>query len=95
MAQWGKTDTAADAPNYEVQDEMFFVDIEEAGVEANRAKGLKTAGWNKYTTYVDANGDTRHKVENIVAMKVAAVDAGDLGVSGNTAIEDATVSDPV
>ena len=93
---WGKTDTETDAPKYlsdADKENTYFVDLTEAGVESNRDKGITTPGWNLYTTYVNALGDTRHKVENLVAMKVSAVDAGDDGVTGNTAIEDTVVAD--
>lgn len=71
----------------------FFIDSTEATIESNRDVGLKTAGWNAFTTYTAASGETRRKVEPLVAMRVSASDAGDAGVSGNTAIEDATVAD--
>jgi hypothetical protein len=71
----------------------YFVDVTEAGVESNRDAGLKTAGWNTFTTYTAASGETRRKVEPLVAMRVTAVAAGDAGVTGNTSIEDATVAD--
>ena len=104
MAQWGKTDTAADAPKYleadanntnksHDADNAVFVDLTEAGIAANRAKGLKTPGWNLYHTYTDQNGATRHKAESLVPMKVTAVAAGDLGITGDTADEDAIVVD--
>ena len=96
MSSWGKTDVAADAPKYLTSaeaDTAFFVDITEAGIAANRAKGLKTPGWNLYKEYTDANGGTRRVVENLVAMKATASDAGDDGSTGDTADEDATVAD--
>jgi hypothetical protein len=104
MALWGKTDAAASVPKWletdsnntnksNDEDLCVFVDLTEAGVAANRAKGLKTPGWNLYHTYTDATGATRHKAESLVVMKVAAADAGDLGVTGNTADEDAIVAD--
>lgn len=102
MALWGKTDSLASAPKWlnandsnksNDLDNAFFVDVSEAQVASNKAKGLNTPGWNLYHTYVDQNGNTRHKAENLIVMKVSAVDAGDLGISGNTAIEDATVAD--
>ena len=98
MASWGKADTLADAPKYLTTDEVataVFVDTDEAAVVANRAKGLKTPGWNTYTEYVDQNGNTRRKVESLIPMKVtAAEDLGlDAGVTGNTAIEDTIVAD--
>lgn len=104
MALWGNTDTANDAPKYlssdvdavwpNDADQAFFIDTTEAAVTANRAQGLKTGGWNAYTTYTTNGGTvTRHKVEPLVAMAVSAGDAGDLGVTGDTAVEDATVAD--
>jgi len=104
MAQWGKTDTAADRPSYlstdsnntnksHDADNAYFVDLTEAGVSSNRAKGLKTPGWNLYHTYETADGRTRNIAENLVAMKVSAADAGDAGVTGNTAVEDTVVAD--
>ncbi len=96
MAQWGKVDDANNAPNYipaaEAGD-VYFVDETEAGIAANKAKGLGTPGWNKYTTYTDCDGATRHRAESLVPMKVSAGDAGDLGAAGNTTVEDATVAD--
>ena len=102
MALWGKTDAAASVPKWletdanntnksNDEDLAVFVDLTEAGVTANRAKGLKTPGWNLYHTYTDQNGVTRHKAESLVPMKVTAGDAGDLGVSG--AGDDAIVAD--
>lgn len=67
----------------------FFVDTTEAAVTANRAAGIKTPGWILYKEY----GNGRKYVETLVPMKVTALAAGDLGISGNTAIEDATVAD--
>lgn len=67
----------------------YFVDTTEAAVTANRAAGIKTPGWILYKEY----GNGRKFVETLVPMKVAAVDAGDLGISGNTTIEDDTVAD--
>ena len=46
---------------------VFGINETEAGVAANRAKGLKTAGWVRYNTYTDAQGNTRHKSEVLVA----------------------------
>lgn len=104
MAQWGKTDTLASVPKYleddanntnksHDRDNAIFVDTTEAGVAANRAKGIKTPGWNLYHTYTTAEGNTRHIVEPLVAMKVTAAVAGDDGITGNTAVEDTIVAD--
>jgi hypothetical protein len=99
MALWGKTDTLASAPKYLTSaagaspqtdvDNAFFVDTTEAAVPANRAKGIKTPGWN----LVQDIGNGRLRVEPLIPMKVSAGAAGDLGVTGNTAIEDSTVAD--
>ena len=97
MALWGKTDAAASAPKWlsadanntnksNDKDNAVFVDLTEAGVAANRAKGLTGPGWWLYHT---ANG--RHFAECLVPMKVSAVDAGDLGVTGGG--DDAVVAD--
>lgn len=103
MASWGKTDTLADAPKWlsddvnvmpsQDIDNAVFIDTDEAAVEANRNNGLKTPGWNLYQEYTDQNGNVRKIVEPLVVMKVASVDAGDDGVTGNTAIEDTIVVD--
>jgi len=103
MSLWGKTDTLADAPKYLSDDananpsvdidNAYLVDEDEAQVAANRANGITTPGWNLYREYVDQNGNTRRKVEPLVAMKVSASEAGDLGVTGNTEIEDTVVAD--
>lgn len=99
MALWGKTDTLADAPKYLSsetganpqidKDNAYFVDITEAGAETNRTKGIVTPGWN----LIQDIGNGRLRVETLVAMKVSAADAGDLGVTGNTAVEDTVVAD--
>ena len=99
MAQWGKTDTLADAPKYletsayntnksHDKDNAIFVDLTEAAVPANRAKGITGPGWWLYHT-----DGGRHHAECLVPMKVTAVAAGDLGVTGDTAVEDAIVAD--
>lgn len=96
MPLWGETDTANDSPKYlstAEEAKTFFVDTTEVQVASNIAKGIKTPGWGTYSTYVDANGNTRHKVEPYVVMKVSANVAGDAGMTGNTAIEDQTVAD--
>ena len=99
MALWGKTDALASVPTWlsadtdntnasNDKDNAIFVDVTEAGITANRAKGIKTPGWNLHIT---AGGRTR--TECLVAMKVSAADAGDLGITGDTADEDLIVAD--
>lgn len=84
----GTADTLQVAPA-----DLFFVDETEAGVNTNRAKGLRTGGWNSYEEYTDQNGATRRRVEVLVAMGRTAVDAGDAGLTGTTSDEDGTVAD--
>ena len=99
MALWGKTDALASVPTWleddvantnksNDRDNAIFVDLTEAAVPANRAKGITGPGWWLYHT-----DGTRHHAECLVPMKVTAVAAGDLGVTGNTAIEDTIVAD--
>lgn len=82
------TDTFQKTP-----ENLFFVDIEESQQSENKARGLNGPGWWLYETYTDAYGNTRHKAECIVSMARTAADATDLGVTGDTAVEDATVVD--
>jgi len=89
---WKDTDTADGVPKYlDAGDaaNAYFIDTTEAAVASNRAKGLKTTGWNLYEEY----GNGRKRVETLVAMRRTAVEAGDAGVTGDTAVEDATVAD--
>lgn len=75
-------------------DGAVFVDEGEAGVAANRAKGLKTPGWHVYS-----NAGGRNRSECLVAMSgagtAAGISVGDAGVTGDTAVEDAIVEDEV
>lgn len=102
MGSWTKEDTLDGAPKWLNEDDpnasndldyAFLVDVDEAQVETNRDKGLKTPGWNLYREYTDQNGNTRRSVETLVAMKVDPAVSGDDGITGNTAIEDSTVAD--
>lgn len=71
MALWSNTDAAASKPKYLNEADKaatLGVDVSEAQTADNTAKGLNTPGWVKYTTYVDANGNTRNKSEVLVAM---------------------------
>ena len=101
MPLWGKTDTLESAPKYlstdaaapmqNDKDNAFFVDTTEAAVTSNRAKGIKTPGWNLYKEY----GNGRKFVETLVPMKVSAADAGDVGITNNTQTEDLTAADTI
>ena len=99
MALLGKTDALASVPKWledaasntnksNDRDNAIFVDLTEAGIASNRAKGITGPGWWLYHT-----SNSRHYAECLVPMKVTAVAAGDLGVTGDTAVEDAIVAD--
>lgn len=77
----GTADKLTHAPT-----DLYFVDITESKVAANRAKGLKSPGWWKYSTYTDNEGETRHRAELLVALPATAAVAGD-------ANDDAVVAD--
>ena len=76
----GLTITANEQPSY-LEDgdlaKVYGVDVTEAQVTANRAKGLDTPGWVRYTTYTDAQSTTRHKSEVLVAHSSISGDAAD------------------
>lgn len=80
MALWNNTDETASKPKYlNTADKAATVgvDVSEAKTTANKAKGLNTPGWVKYSTYTDAQGNTRHKSEVLVAMTSMTLDAED------------------
>jgi hypothetical protein len=71
MALWGNVDQAADKPKYLTAAEKTAtagIDATEAGIAANKAKGVSHAGWVHTRTYTDADGATRNKTEVLVAM---------------------------
>ena len=71
MALWSNTDAAASKPKNLTTDEKnatLGVSADEAQESGNKANGLNTPGWVKYTTYTDAQSNTRHKSEVLVAM---------------------------
>jgi hypothetical protein len=49
--------------------EAILVSTADAQNSSNRAAGIKTPGWNLSETYTDQNGNTRVRVETLVAMK--------------------------
>lgn len=72
----GGTVYGQDSPKYVPAadiSKIIGVDTTEARVTNNVARGLNNAGWNKYVTYTDMHGKTRHKVENLVAMSTITV----------------------
>ena len=67
----GITITGQDLPKYVstseiVANNIVGVDVTEAGIANNRIRGLSTPGWNKYVTYTDMHGNTRHKGEVLI-----------------------------
>lgn len=87
MALWSNTDAANSKPKFLSTDEKAAtagVSVEEAGVAANKAKGVTHAGWVQYRTYTDANGNTRHKSEVLVAMGSMVQAGGDLVADDTT-----------
>jgi hypothetical protein len=94
QAYQGSTNTAAtvwgqDTPKYITQNgqpgqrtiDVIGLDLTEAQVAANKAKGLVTPGWVAYRETTDSAGNTRRRAETLVAMRsmtaTAASDAGD------------------
>lgn len=74
----GATMFGQDSPKYipaEDITKIIGIDTTEAGVANNVARGLNNAGWNRYVTYTDMHGKTRHKVETLVAMSSIVNDA--------------------
>lgn len=74
--QTGATITGQDIPKYVTAAEVasnniIGVDDTEAGVAANKARGINTPGWTKYVTYTDMHGTTRYKTEPLVVMSAA------------------------
>ena len=67
------TITGQDTPIYVsaaeiVANNIVGIDNTEAGVANNRIRGLSTPGWNKYVTYTDMHGTTRHKTEPLIVI---------------------------
>lgn len=87
MALWGNVDQAGDKPKYLSTAEKALtagVSVEEAGVAANKAKGVSHSGWVRNQTYTDAQGNTRNKTEVLVAMGSMVQSAGDLVADDTT-----------
>ena len=74
MALWGNTDEDTSKPKYVKESTLrsgeviIFVDDNEAKVPANIARGINNAGWWQYYTWEDANGNTRHQAECLIAF---------------------------
>ena len=57
--------------------DLVFVDTTEDSIASNKTRGISGPGWWLYRTYQSHNGDTKHKAECLVPLKVAAGSAGD------------------
>lgn len=80
------TGTVVKAPVVYSASDIYFVSEEEALLEENKSRGLNGPGWWEYKTYVDHNGNTRHKVDFLVELSVPDATSGD-------AADDAVVAD--
>lgn len=74
MSLYGRTDSVANQTQAglargngagSATETIVFVDETEAGLAANKARGLSSPGWWAYRTYTDAAGNTRHKAEQL------------------------------
>ncbi len=64
---------------------IVFVDETEAALPANKNRGLNGPGWWAYYSYVDAEGNTRHKAEKLVAF-------GNAESNANESLSDDTIA---
>jgi hypothetical protein len=65
------------APIVYNNNEIFFVDQEEAQNLTNKSKGINGAGWWLIKQFTDALGAVRYKTECLVSMTRTALAAGD------------------
>lgn len=82
MALWYKTDSSESLPKEwnpanHPGASLVFVDQTEAANPSNRARGIKTPGWNIVREYLDSSGAPRYNVEPLVALSLSAADAGE------------------
>lgn len=81
---------------------VFFVDAQEALAVENKQKGITGSGWWLYRSYTDAQANTRHRAECLVAMGVDPTVSGDaedavmvdLAIVISSQPIDATVTEP-
>ena len=78
VAHDGNTNATAGAEgNAAIQSRVVYIDDTEATLAENKERGLTAPGWWQYTSYTDADGNTRHKCQHLVAFKDAPVNAAD------------------
>jgi len=68
---------------------IVFVDETEAGLAANKERGITAPGWWAYRTYTDAAGNTRHKAEHLMVLTNPEANA-DETLSDDTIAADVT-----
>jgi hypothetical protein len=71
MALWSNTDAADSKPKYLSSADKavtFGVNAAEQAAETSQGVGPQHAGWVKRTSYTDAQGNVRTKLETLVAM---------------------------
>ena len=75
MSLYGRVDSAANQTAVgltrgngagSATETIVFVDETEAGLAANKSRGITAPGWWAYRTYTDAAGNTRHKAEHLM-----------------------------
>lgn len=84
MSLYGKEDSVANQSKVALtrgngagsaSETIIFVDETEAGLAANKERGLTAPGWWAYRTYTDAAGNTRHKANHLVVLTDAEANA--------------------
>jgi hypothetical protein len=77
---------------------VVFIDATEAGLDANRERGLVSPGWWSYQTYTDAAGTTRHKAECLVNIQDPEANASetqaDDAIAADTAVTISVTAQP-
>jgi hypothetical protein len=92
MSLYGRTDSNANKTKAgigiaasSITPTVVFVDQTEAALNENRTRGIDGPGWWSYYSYTDAEGNTRHKAEKLVAL-------GDADTNANETQSDDTIA---
>ena len=100
MSLYGRTDSNANKTKVEytlgngpgsVTETVVFVDDTEAALAVNRARGIHGPGWWAYHTYVDNEGNTRHKVQHLAALTNPDTNANETQADDTIAADAASV----
>ena len=84
MSLYGRVDSAANQTAVgltrgngagSATETIVFVDETEAGLAANKERGITAPGWWAYRTYTDNSGATRHKAEHLMILTNAEANA--------------------